>query len=91
MGRGPSWVPGRTQPPPPGTQRVAGGATRELDTTALDAVAARLKTSDSEFALKWLKLHGVSAVAYPPVGPTDADDVIDTLVKREFEKAAAPG
>jgi hypothetical protein len=61
---------------------------RELDAAALDAVAAQLETNDAEFAMKWLKLRGLdTAAAHVVTGPTDAERIIDELVKRESQKA----
>jgi hypothetical protein len=66
-------------------QRVA--RLRQLDATALDAVAAQLDASDPDVALKWLKLRGLSSEPYPVEGPTDADSIIDDLVAWESLKA----
>jgi hypothetical protein len=58
---------------------------RELDETALDAVAAQLDASDPEFALKWLKLRGLNVTAAS--GPTDPEAIINAEVSARCERA----
>jgi aryl-alcohol dehydrogenase-like predicted oxidoreductase len=60
---------------------------RELDEAALDAVAHQLDTSDSEFALKWLKLRGINSSIHPAPGPTDAEEIIERRYRARLESA----
>jgi transposase len=60
---------------------------RELDEAALDAVAHQLDTSDSEFAIKWLKLRGINSSIHPAPGPTDAEEIIERRYQERLESA----
>jgi transposase len=60
---------------------------RELDETALDAVAHQLDTSDPEYAIKWLKLRGITSSIHQAPGPTDAEEIIEQQYQKRLQSA----